>query len=154
MYNWKSTLLPDPPSVSPAELGWGADIENKTLLAQSLLGATALAPYYILKLIWCSCHSGVPCKLATAVAWEISLYVLSSVLVKLIGFVTTLTQKIQMMVMMMICTCLIMLMLISLVIDHCGEPRPWFDIISSLMIVWRVQRYWLSSVSKVFFMKI
>ena len=65
--------------------------------------------------------------------------VLSSVLVKVIGFVATLTQKIQMVV-MMICTCLIMLMLISLVIDRCGEPRPWNHIISSLTILWRVQR--------------
>ena len=72
VHNWKSALLPDPPSVSPAELGWEADRENKTLLAQSLPDATALAPDYILKLIWCSCHSGVPCKMATAVAWEIS----------------------------------------------------------------------------------
>ena len=76
---------------------------------------------------------------------------MSSVLVKVIGFVATLTQKIQMVVMMMICKCLIMLMLISLVIDRCGEPRPWYDIVSSLTILWRVQRYWWSSVSKVLF---
>ena len=91
-------------------------------------------------------------ELANAAAWEISWYVLSSVLVKVTGFVATLTQKIQMVVMMMICTCLIMLMLILLVIDRCGEPRPWFDIISSLTIQWRVQRYWWSSVSQVFFL--
>ena len=34
-------------TVSPAELGWEADIE-KTLLAQSFPDATALAPDYIL----------------------------------------------------------------------------------------------------------
>ena len=60
--NWKSALLPDPPSMSPTEFGWETDIENKTLLARSLPDATALAPDYILKLIRCSCHSGVPCK--------------------------------------------------------------------------------------------
>ena len=54
--NRKSALLPDPPSMIPAEFGWEADIENKTLLAQSLPYATALAPDYILRLIRCSCH--------------------------------------------------------------------------------------------------
>ena len=60
--NWKPPLLLEPPSISPAEFGWEADIENKTLLARSLPDATALAPDYILRLIRCSCHSGVPCK--------------------------------------------------------------------------------------------
>ena len=60
--NWKSALLPHPPSTCPTEFGWKADIENKTLLARDLPDATALAPDYILKLIRCFCHSGVPCK--------------------------------------------------------------------------------------------
>ena len=54
--NRKSALLPDPLSMIPAEFGWEADIENKTLLAQSLPYATALAPDYILRLNRCSCH--------------------------------------------------------------------------------------------------
>ena len=55
-------IVPDPALMSPAEFGWDADIENKTLLARSLPDATGLAPDYILRPIRCSCHSGVPCK--------------------------------------------------------------------------------------------
>ena len=42
---------------------------------------------------------------------------------------------------MMICTCLMMLMLILLVIGHClWKHPPWFSVISSFVILWRVQR--------------
>ena len=143
--NWKSVLLPDPPWMSPAEFGWEADIGNKTLLTQSLPYATEQALDYTLRLIQYSCHSGVPCKAgnSSCLRNQLTCTVFSACEGNRLccnpytehtdhgdDYLHIFDDADA-----------------DFTIDHCGEPRPWFDIISSLMMLWRVQRYWWSGIS-------
>ena len=145
MCNWKSALLPDPPWMSPAEFGWEADVENKTLLAQSLPYATELALDYILRLIRYFCHSGVPCKAGNSncLRYQQTRTVFSDCEGNRLccnpytehkddgdNYLHIFDDADA-----------------DFTIDRCGEPRPWFVIISSLLMLWRVQRYWWSSIS-------
>ena len=59
---WRNVLQPIPTGMYPAAAGLSLDDESKTRFPTTLHTDTPIVPYDLLKLVICSCSSGIPCE--------------------------------------------------------------------------------------------